>query len=449
MYKWGDEFWKLNNYYGFLAKEKYYAGYNRDLKSNPFTDAEISEMENTAAKKTYLLTPSASNALPITEVVRNVPFFGAFPTFAEQSVRTYARGIVDSIDLIKSGNPRKVAHGTAKLFTTMAMSAFFIGASDLIFAGGDDEEAKKIDALKSLMPSYMKYRTVIPIGRFDSDQLEYEYFDAERYWMPTAATSFIRSIFENMSSGNDLETTVSESISKFFSPFTGRELLFGKVLDLIKNEDPLTGRPIYNEAMTSFWDKDKWGYISDAFKPGTYRAVNKIVDRYSEGKDITNDVIGMASGGRIMRVVPELSLKGKIRNFLDKKSDYNRYIMPDFSTLKKMNSEDLNSAINNLEAEIRLQMAELKGTYDAVIVLGMNPSDADEIVNAKGMDKSLSKYIITGDDKYIDEFMSKQRDKAYKKDIAADEGDYDWNKSKKMSNKRKRPTRPSNRRSRR
>ena len=175
----------------------------------------------------------------------------------------------------------------------------------------------------------------------------------------------------------------------------------------------------------------------------------KIKKARLEELDSLSDVIGMASGGRIMRVVPELSLKGKIRNFLDKKSDYNRYIMPDFSTLKKMNSEDLNSAINNLEAEIRLQMAELKGTYDAVIVLGMNPSDADEIVNAKGMDKSLSKYIITGDDKYIDEFMSKQRDKAYKKDIAADEGDYDWNKSKKMSNKRKRPTRPSNRRSRR
>ena len=444
LYKWGDEAWKINNYYGFLAKEKWYASHNRDMESNPFTDAEIEAMEKEAAKLTYDLTPSASNAMPITNVLRNIPIIAAFPTFAEQSIRTYYRGIYDGIKLLKSDNPRKRAVGLGKLLTTATLTAAATGLLDSLIVG-DDDEYKKMEAIKALMPTYMKYRTVIPLGKSDSDVLEYEYFDAERYWMPTAATSLFRSIYENMAGGEDIGTIASETIQEFFSPFTGRDLLFGKIYDVIKNENPTTGQKIYNEAMTSFWDKDKWNYVSDAFKPGTVRAIQKIKDRYGKGLDVTNDVLGMTTGGRIMRVNPELSLKGKILGFITDKTDYNQYVMPSFKTLKYMSREDLDEKLDNLEAKIALEVDDIRETYKSAITLGLDLTTADDIVKAKGMNKNVSKYIISGDEKYIEMYMDEMRDKAYKRYEAAEVDDYDYNKKQKQSRfggRRGRPKRP-------
>jgi hypothetical protein len=235
------------------------------------SDDEALEM---AAPLVRDLSPTYSKASPAVRAIRDFPFFGDFPTFWAEIIRTskntLKRGAWEVAQL--KTNPRMALIGAKRLagFGTVLAAPVAIVAATRARLGISSEE---LEAAREFAPEWNKNADLVPVEKKGPGQ--YSLLDGG-YINPYAM--FREAWTALTANGYKWDERLEGMFDELRAPFTNEGILAGTAIDLARNRDTY-GREIYPEFGTR-WEKAAAmaKHVKDRLQPG---AVSQTQDVYA------------------------------------------------------------------------------------------------------------------------------------------------------------------------
>lgn len=207
-----------------------------------FPELSADEIAETTAKLARDLYPTYSKAAPAVRAIRDFPFFGDFPTFWAEMIRT-------SKNVLKQGatelaqaptNPRLALVGAKRLagFGTALAAPVAVAAALRARLGISEEE---LEAVSTFAPEWNRHSDLVPVEKKGPGQ--YSMLDVS-YINPYA---LFREAWNALTAtGYQWDDRFEMMFEELRAPFSNEGILAGTAIDLARNRTA-EGRTIYPE----------------------------------------------------------------------------------------------------------------------------------------------------------------------------------------------------------
>lgn len=305
-----DDFFKVYAFEGELAKLK-----------QAFPERPLAELEAEAANVVKDTVPTFSRAPKAVAMLRRQPFIGNFVGFPAELTRTAMGTMARGIKELSTPGYREI--GAKRLAAFIAVAA--VNPMALQYASrralGWNEDMER--AAREFLPEYNRSSPVIWLGYNDGKfrVLSLDGTNPYSYFHKPVIQS-LRLMLEGDPSAGTLEKAIV-GFSEVMAPYTDERVLYGRINDVLRNSERLTGREIYNPTdPLSYKLKKGVGHVLAAFAPGavdTGRRIAKaaagVVEESGRTYDLKDEVNAALTGQRVTVVDVNKAVSGRFREF--------------------------------------------------------------------------------------------------------------------------------------
>lgn len=390
-YQLGDDAWKFNGY-----------GIEVQRMRKAFPDASQAEVEQMAADRILEGYTDYSKLPELVQLIRKLPVIGAFVAFPTEIVRITHNLPRRAYKDLTSGNAELRKQGAIRLAGTLA--AFTIPETiAMVSRILNNMDAEDDENLRLFVAPWSKESTLVWTGVDEEGNptfIDFSYVDPFAY----VKKPFMAMLRGVLSTDEDFEDAAVSALSEAAEPWIGEDILFGAVVDTLRNKKSSGGR-VYDEAAT--WDdkvKEIGLHIANAVEPGTVSSIQRIMKGYNDevstyGRkfDFEDEMISVFSGQRITTI----DIKGSLGW---RASDFNRDWTDSTQTLSQglkvgtttMEDDDIRDLYERTERQRRQSFRELYRASLAAQSLGLTADDVIESLESSGMSKKRARSVVDG-----------------------------------------------------
>lgn len=305
-----DDFFKVYAFEGELAKLK-----------QAFPERPLAELEAEAANVVKDTVPTFSRAPKAVAMLRRQPFIGNFVGFPAELTRTSVGTMARGIKELSTPGYREIgAKRLAALIAVAAVAPMALQSSARRALGWTEDKER---AAREFLPEYMRSSPVVWLGDKDGKYrvLSLDGTNPYSYFHKPVIQS-LRLMLEGDPSAGTLEKAIV-GFSEVMAPYTDERVLYGRINDVLRNSERLTGREIYNPTdPLSYKLKKGVGHVLAAFAPGavdTGRRIAKaaagVVEESGRTYDLKDEVNAALTGQRVTVVDVNKAVSGRFREF--------------------------------------------------------------------------------------------------------------------------------------
>lgn len=256
-YEFEDVIYKIYNFE--CERAKYKEAYPE------WTDAQL---DAKAAEITRLNTPTYSEVPEAIQKLRQLPLVGTFVSFPYEMIRTTFNNAELALKELKDPKTRaigakRMAGTLAALTASTAISQYSKSVNNV---SRDDDKA-----IRGFLPEWMRNSELAYIK--NNGNGEYQILDLGN----TDPHNYLKKPLIALMNGEDWKEGATEGMKEMFSPFLSEEMLFGKILDILRNKTP-DDRQVYNEQdPTGKQFSDMYAHIAKALEPGALAGQKKVI----------------------------------------------------------------------------------------------------------------------------------------------------------------------------
>ena len=388
LYQAEDDFFKIVAY---EAEKRRYA---KAFHSKAYTDLDQDqkkEVDDYVSEIVKNILPNYSRIGQIREIIRAVPLVGTFISFEMEAWRTAYNTVKLASDEIK--DKRTQAIGLKRMSGIMAVSAakaLLYSSLGLIGGGDEEDEDDKsvVDSARQFMPPWAKNSNVV-VKDIKDGKFKYINVSASdpHGSLDEVLISFLR--------GDNAVDSFMNAFKQFSSPFFTSDILAGAAMEIIRNEDKLTGKPIFLETDNAFEVSQKFfEKIWKIVEPGTMTSINKIYESETSFNEFTGQVTGLKAHNIEI---------GKQTFFRARDiSNRSRVVVRDYTSGKyqykdgKIDRSELNALYTRANENHKEVYGDLVKLYEAGIKLGAKRRDMVQSMKDAGVPAYVVRGIIQG-----------------------------------------------------
>jgi hypothetical protein len=389
LYQAEDDFFKIVAYeaekrrYAKAFYSKAYADLDQDQKKE--VDDYVSEIVKN-------ILPNYSRIGQIREIIRAVPLVGTFISFEMEAWRTAYNTVKLASDELK--DPRTRSIGLKRMAGIMAVNTLkaMIYSSLGLFGGGEDDEEEDgksvVDSARQFMPPWAKNSNVVvkDIGEGKFKYINVSASDPHGS-LDEVLISFLR--------GETALESFTNAFKQFSSPFFSSDILAGAAMEILRNEDSVTGKPIFLETDNAFEITQKFfSRVWEVAEPGTLTSINRIYESETPFNEFTGQVSGLKSH--------EVEI-GKQTFFRSRDiSNRSRVVVRDYTSGKyrykegKIDRSELNALYTRANENHKEVYGDLLKLYEAGLKLGASRRDMVQSMKDGGVPMYVIRGIVSG-----------------------------------------------------
>jgi len=373
------------------------------------SEAEIERLtEEKAAEVVRSTMPTYSLIPKGIQELRRFPLAGTFVSFPWEVMRTS----YNTIDLARKElkDPETRSIGARRVGGMMAAATLTAGAASLSrnINGISNDEDK--DIRRFLAPWSANSQLIYTK---DAGSGKYSYIDAGY----SDSHALIKKLFIPLikkADDKEFNEAIIESLKEFSSPFLSEELLYSKVLDIQRNSQKDSGKPIYNptESAGQKWS-DMRAYLWKGIEPGTITSLSRINKAFQdrdeeEGRGYTpsNEIAALLTGQRVSQVDVGRSFNFKLyrkaKEIEDSKRIYTKLLYDD-----KTSAKDKLEAKKRAEDSLEEIFEELHEDYNAASRLGVDETSLLRSIKNLRVSNNVRRSIVNGEFMGIEEYSGK------------------------------------------
>lgn len=382
-----DGFWRIVSYEAEAGKLR-----------RAFPDRSEAEIRDEAAMlvresmPTYSLVPELLN-----KYARRSPIIGPFVSFWAEIIRTQVFTMQRAKWEMATDGYRAI--GARRLAGLLVAHSIPIGLAmlgKLATGTGDDEER----AARRLMAPWDQNALGLFLGHDDKGNVR---FWNTSYIDPFALFKkpFIAWMRDDYASTDDLALAM---LAEAFGPLVQEEILTSALLDLSRNKDGTSGRPIWNERASLAVKLQAWAaHLGKAFEPGfiatgdrIYKAVTGEQTRTGRAYNLGDEVRALATGQRIVTIDPLDSVGFRASDFREGWSQ-SAQIFTEVATSKgRVTPEALQRQYGEMMAARTKLAANLTQDLAAAIRLGVSVESVTAVAESRGAGEANVAYALQG-----------------------------------------------------
>lgn len=380
-YEFGDDYWKAQMFFTVAnkyAKQKYgmtweqlensinsakYDENNRPRNLNVQDQSRLETLEKhrekaeaVAAYEVRQGLPNYGEILGFAEFLKKSPILGSFVSFTAELIRITGvnlvrgyKGINNNLDLDSMENPYDKSDKDFVKKTVVGNSVKLLGVLAMTYAlpviissmnGVDDEDR---DNWGNLLPPWEK--NPIYLGLDKHGNMRYV------SWTSVNPYTYVTDALAIMTKEGGVKSKALSTLRHATDPFIGTEIGSGFLIDIYKNTDPNTGRPIsYAEGDPGVkaWEYSKY-FADNAAFPGVRRLItnlqNNDPDKPWKSEDQLKTII--SGGSRFTRIRPEVSGKYSLRDVAIGAPRSNSNVYKSYKANNKEINDDVQKAVND------------------------------------------------------------------------------------------------------
>tara|TARA_E500000178_G_scaffold356272_1_gene432894 strand:- start:3576 stop:11849 length:8274 start_codon:yes stop_codon:yes gene_type:complete len=386
-YKAEDDFFKVLAYDIELARLRAAYGGTKSEDAMAVEAAEI--VSNTLPN--YDRVPEAVKAL------RNIPFFGTFPSFTSELIRTSIGRINIARAELASDNPmkRKIGQQRVAGMGMMMVLPTILAAAMRSISGVDEEEER---AVRGMLPFWNKDSVLLFYRQEGGDLsfVNYGYVDPFVYFRQPFLALLARD-------DEAVQDRLISAVENIFRPFIGKEIGYSAIYDIVRGQDEL-GRPLYDPGSTKASQiSQAIQHLMGATMPGTVKTVERLilaadghVDDYGKRYDMGSQIMQLLSGFKFETINPNQAFMFKVSEFnrLDRelRARMNRVAQRQ----GEVSREDLQAAVQYYNGNRRALQKQLFGHVRRMRAFGITDGELRQILQANYVSENLSADLVDG-----------------------------------------------------
>jgi hypothetical protein len=395
IYQAEDDIFKIVAYEN---ENKRYSKALFDTDYNKLTPEQKREVNERTAEIVKNILPNYGRLGKIRDIVRALPVAGPFISFELEAWRT-AYNMVD-LAMNEMKDPRTKDFGKRRLKGVMAMTLIkgMIYNMFGIFGDDDDEEDDVVSDTRLFVAPWHVFGNLLVLS---VDKGKIKFINVSSSDPHGSLDEALISIL----SGNTPAESFKNFLGQMKSGFFSADIFGSTIVEVLKNEDNVSGKPIYletdsaNEAVYKVFDK-----IAEDFEPGTVSSGRRIKKSYDEGgtKDAINEAVGQFTGFKIQEADIHEQMYFKSRDIAERVSENTR----DYSSTrikfekgeKDITLEDVENAYlkaNQSHIEI---YSELTKYWDAGLRRDADPEKMIEAMKGARIPMYVIDAVIRGQD---------------------------------------------------
>ena len=382
-YQLGDDFWKV---VGFENEKQRQI----DGGLSPEEAAKVAAYRIRNGYPTYSMVPRGIKK------IRRWPLIGTFVSFPYEITRTSYNQVQFLKEDIAAGNTKAVAQRAVGISIAVS-AAYAASVASMLFWGIDDDDD---EAVRKLLPPWSRNSQLIYTG-FDENGSP-TYYDLS-YVDPY---TYLKKPISALMNGNNegIDEKLMDASMEYLGPFIGIDIAAGVALEIASNKRMGTGSPIYNEQADS-WDKTKamLDHVRKGLQPGVMSNAERIIlalneqsSRSGRKYDLTDEMWALA-GQRFGTLNIPQSMVYKSFQFSEDKAQASMLLSYVSGSGQKISESEVRDATNSmLEARGRVYKDMIK-LVGAARRLGMNDDDLADIMEASGISRDDTDYLLDGE----------------------------------------------------
>ena len=385
LYGWGDDLFKATGYFH---------EYDRAVKSGMVhEDAEIH-----AAKLIRDIYPTYSKVPEGVKMLRANIFMGNFVSFSAERIRNIGNEGVHFHTQYKTDRKEFYRH-----LAHRAIGSAFIPMLALISRLAYDVDDEEDGAMRQALPEWSEFGALVHLGQ-DKDG-NYGYIDFSRFNPDAHYYRMVRTLL--VEDGSTPAQRLKHFVSETVAPFTGFEITFGSISDVLYNSrDRQGGVDVFNpEKPADGIAMDIFKHLATDLSPGFVNAGIRFgqsltgdapVNRY--GKQLkTGDEILANFGFRKSTLNLPYALSFKASEFGRRKRDADGILRRFVANQRELSDEEIEATFNDtLAARTRIYKSLSKMTQ-GMMDLGLPPQMANTVLKDSGVSAKDRAALLNGE----------------------------------------------------
>lgn len=351
-----------------------------------FPDATQEQIRQMAVRAVQRTAPNYDRLPEIVKTFRKLPLKGGFVAWPAEVIRTSINTFRQIADELKVPATQGIA---LERLGGVMMAAGAMGA--LVkqwnqWNGIDDEEK---DSIRRTLPSWSQNGQIVVKRNDDGTYTvtDLSWSDPYAFWK-NPAVAVMRGADDK-----DIVSGIIDGVAQMFSPFTDDQILADALLDVGRNFDDETGRPVWNETDTggdiAFAIAT---HIGNAFLPGTVGNLDKIkkgtegfVDANGRAYNTKDEILAVLTGTRSLRIDPKQWMQRRGAAYRARISQANERINTAGRNMGTPDPEGDSVAQQKSEASRRRVFDDMMLDINAARTLGMSNQDIVEQLKAASL----------------------------------------------------------------
>ena len=412
LYMAEDDFWKMFNFFGESYRIR--GAYANALKAGkikikdiPGGSLESVEILQMATKKVRDMIPNYNYVSPFVKSTRRSPL-GNFVGWTAEQIRIFPNTINTALEEIRNPIFAKIGwQRLAGMATTLAaLPPLAVWSFQQMYGFTE----KKLDALKEFLPSFSKYKTVLPIY----ENGEYKYIDFSRGFFYETLIDPIQTLFTTIEMNPDkplaplVWEATGRAAGKVLEPFIGESIWIGGWLDLwARNGETKDGRRVWNEE-DDIGDKavKALQHLGKTYSIGSQLQFQRIIASLTGETingveyELPDEFLGLL-GFRAAPLDIERSMNFKLNEFLKSERDIRGLMYEDTRTGDPVPGSKLIEQMIDANEKRYEKFNAIRRTIDAALFLGIPEDTIKKVFDKRGKKKLFNKimdneFISTG-----------------------------------------------------
>jgi hypothetical protein len=387
VYQGADTIWKL------YAWENEKARYTNAYKAAGInkTDAEIEQEAADIVRNTY---PTYDKIPAAIRSIRRSPVIGAFVSFPAEVIRTTFHSFKQTAKelndpALKGIGAQRLAGNLAALAAPPAIAAMLRYISGISLDDDDD--------MREFLPPWSKNSDIAWL--YKGTDGKPGYIDMS-YTMPS---SVWRKPLNAMLRGEDWESSFKEAAWEFAEPYLGEELLFGRVVDTLRNQKAEGGQ-VYNPAESDVKKlADRTLYIAGAAEPGFWTTKERIakslkgtIEPSGRSYNLAHEIIAPATGMRIQEMDIPTSLGFAAGDYMRRGRDATAIFNKVYGSRGTVEEGEVSRAYNESDESHRRLFEEMSSKVRAAVNLGVPETEVVRAMRATGVSLEDARSLLAG-----------------------------------------------------
>jgi len=384
IYRAGDDFPKLMEW----------ESNKNDLRNGHPAWSEA-KVEEEAAKRNRQGLPYYGEVPQLVKAFGRAPGFGQFVRWSSEMIRVAQGNLkIAAADL---QTPGMRLTGARRLAGMAIAGSLFQGAA--MFAawmlGIDDDER---EALRNFAAPWARNSTLIPVGRDEKGNIRYidTSFSDPFAYLKKPLMAFMQ--------GKDTKQALISSAWQVAEPFLGEEVMFGQIVDVLRNKQGPSGLPVFNkeEAPEKILEKIA-KHLGEPLVPGgvrsgvrIYKGFKGAVSPSGNVYDPKIEIIANVTGQRIVTNDTRQALYHKVQG-LNKSQTEAKQILDMVANRRGMvTDKELIDAYKSMELARKANFTEMNKLANSAMKLNLTREQVATILVNAGVAKKDVENVLTG-----------------------------------------------------
>lgn len=383
-YRAEDDVWKVFAFYN--ERERY----SKALKGE-----SVEEVEKRAAEIVRNTYPTYSKVPLAFKKLRKFPLVGTFISFPAEVFRTTFHTLKLAQEELADPRLRKIGAQRLAGIAAAATGVYGTSLASRYLAGVTAEEE---DDMRRFLPSWTENSNLVFLGRDKDGNVRYidlSYSDPH---------SYLRTPVNAMLRGDDWVPALQNAVGQMLSPFLSEEIMAQHMLDVSRNKEKESGRPIYNpedDAVGRF--NSILGHLVDAVEPGTWSSFERIAQGlegettlYGTARDPLIEAAAMATGFRITKLDLKQAMGYRARELYRRRTNAHDIVGDVARRRGSVDDKELRKGFEGTEGARQSVFADAHRDAWAAVRLGLAEEEVTDLLQAAGFSDADAFDIVDG-----------------------------------------------------